>query len=161
MSKQSKGKSGGGPASGLPARGYSWPPFEQGNDVAVRHGAYATVKLGARVDELAAELRELVPGYRAADEPMLRIACVALARLEASMVALEDAKPGELERLQADARGWLNSLRRILNDLGMSPSARARLGVDVAVAQRAMALTELAIVADDERRRESESEPEQ
>jgi len=42
--------------------------FEPGNDLAVRHGAFATLKLGPRVDELAAEVRELVPAYRPNDE---------------------------------------------------------------------------------------------
>ncbi len=34
---------GGGAGEGGPARGYSWPPFEQGNTVSTRHGAYGSI----------------------------------------------------------------------------------------------------------------------
>jgi hypothetical protein len=37
--RRGNGAGHGGPASGLPARGYSWPPFEKGNTAALVHGA--------------------------------------------------------------------------------------------------------------------------
>jgi hypothetical protein len=107
------------------------PPFEEGNTLAVRHGAYAIVLLGPRVDELAAELRELVPAYSLSDEPAVRVLGLAFARLERAEAALETAAPSELGKLRQDALGWANAARRLLNDLGMTPTARARLGLDI------------------------------
>jgi hypothetical protein len=63
-------------------------PFLPGNDLAVKHGAYATVALGPRVDELAEDIRDLVPGYTPCDEVAVRLLCLALARQERA-----EAKP--------------------------------------------------------------------
>ena len=120
-----------GDASGLPARRYTWPPFEPGNTAAVKHSAYAVVQLGPRVAELAEDLRDAVPAYSPSDEVAVRLLAVTLARLEASSAALEGASPADLARLRVDERGWLNSARRLLNDLGMTPTSRARLGLDI------------------------------
>jgi hypothetical protein len=107
-----------------------------GNDLAAKHGAYATVKLGSRVAELADRIRELVPGYAERDEPAVRLLCLALARLEASSTAIADASaPDELKRLRDDERGWANTARRYLNDLGLTPTSRAKLGLHVARAR--------------------------
>ncbi|SRR6266508_3152416 len=103
------------------------PPFQKGNDVALRHGAYADVKLGPRVAELADEIRPFVPGYAPGDEIGLRVLCLALARLEASAaVDSPDAR-----RLREDERGWVNAVRRYLADLGLTPTSRAALGVNL------------------------------
>jgi hypothetical protein len=100
--------------------------------LSLRHGAYANVRLGPRVEELADELRELVPVYCACDAVAVHLLALTISRLEASAVALEGAEPSELSRLQQDTRGWVNSAGRLLDALGMTPTARARLGVDVA-----------------------------
>ena len=105
------------------------PPFELGHALRLTHGAYADVRLGERVAELADEVRPLVPGYSEADEVAVRILCLALARLEASSAALQGASTDELARLRSDERGWANTVRRYLNDLGLTPTARARLGL--------------------------------
>jgi len=104
-------------------------PFQPGHDLSLRHGAYADVHLGGRVEELADAIRPLVPGYSEADEVVLRVLCLALARLEASSAAVEGASTEQLARLRSDERGWANSIRRLVNDLGMTPTARARLGL--------------------------------
>lgn len=128
------------------------PPFEPGNEVAVKHGAYATVKLGPRVDELADAIRDDVPTYRPADEIMLQLLALCLARLEAAREAVDSAtSPADVERLLRDMRAWVGKCRQILNDLGMSPASRARLGVDVTMARRLATLTELAAAADEPR----------
>ncbi len=106
--------------------------FESGHALSLRHGAYAVVALGPRVDELAGQVRELVPGYQPADEFAVRLLCLTMVRLERAEAALEQAEPGDLARLRQDALGWANTMRRVLNDLGMTPTARARLGLDVA-----------------------------
>lgn len=139
----------GGPASGLPAsetprRGYSWEPFSEGNDVAVRHGAYADVRLGPRVAELANELRPLVPGYRASDEVALRLLALCLSRLEAAEAAVAEASPADLVTLQQHMRGWTNSARRLLNDLAMTTTTRIRLGLDVARTPAALTVLDIA-----------------
>lgn len=38
------------------ARGYSWPPFEPGNEVATRHGANSERRVGPLAEQLAAAL---------------------------------------------------------------------------------------------------------
>lgn len=108
------------------------PPFQPGHELSLKHGAYASVALGPRVAELADELRPHVPGYTPADEIALRILCLGLARLERSAAAVDDADPAALERLRQDERGWSNTVRRFLSELGMTPRSRAQLGLDIA-----------------------------
>lgn len=145
-----------------------------GNDLAVRHGAYATLRLGPRAAEIADELRADVPLYRPADEVALLLLATTLARIEAAekvLLAIDERLGGtaggsyvgmseaaellaQVQRLRQDQRGWLNSALRILNDLGLTPTARARLGLDVAQTRRTVTLTELAAEAEEERRRD-------
>ena len=66
-------RGGNGARRGGPARGYSWEPFEIGNEAALKHRAYATVALGPRADTIANELRPNVPGYASADEGAVRL----------------------------------------------------------------------------------------
>ncbi len=105
--------------------------FVPGNTAALRHGAYAVVRLGPRVDELADHLRDAVPAFAASDEVALRLLSLALARIEATSVALPDASPADQQRLRADERAWANSARNLLADLGMTPASRVRLGLDL------------------------------
>ena len=112
------------------------PPFEPGNVLAVKHGAYATVALGPRVEELADTIRPFVPGYAPGDEIALRILCLALARMEASSTV----DSPDLKRLREDEKGWANTVRRYLADLGLTPTSRASLGVTLSRARRGDAL---------------------
>jgi len=126
--------------SGIPARHYSWPPFELGHALSMRHGAYSP----RRVDPLATELLEKVAAsldYLAAD-PSFRPALWAWARAEARVQLLseyldehgslaEDGAPRaaldalrQFERLAADGRA----------SLGLDPLSRARLGRDMTAA---------------------------
>ena len=66
------------------------------------------------------------------DEPAVRLLSLAFGRLERAQVALDQAKPDEAARLRSDALGWANAARRLLNDLGMTPLARSRLGLTLA-----------------------------
>ena len=122
--------------------------FPAGHDLSLRHGAYSSsLRLAPRADELAAELRQVVPGYSAADEAMVRLLALVLARIERATAALEkvdDAAEGNevaaytgeaaepLRRLREDSRGWINTARRLANDLGLTPTSRAKLGLDIA-----------------------------
>ena len=115
-------------------------PAPRGNDRAVTHGAYAALKLGGRVDELADALRPQIPAFDEVDDVALRVLSLALARLERAAEALEaNSKATELERLRQDARGWANTVLRYCDALGMTPTARARLGLTLV---RARELTE-------------------
>jgi hypothetical protein len=71
----------GGPASGIPAR--QWAPFEPGNLVAQRHGAFSRFVLD-EADELATTIAEHAPHLAYADAPALRDYAVAQARAAAS-----------------------------------------------------------------------------
>lgn len=103
--------------------------FEKGNALSLHHGAYAIVALGPRVEELADQIRELVPAYSPSDEITIRLLCLALARLERSSDVAANVPIEELGRLRQEERGWTNTARRLLNDLGMTPTARAGLGL--------------------------------
>lgn len=124
------------PASGIPARGYSWEPFAAGHTLTLRHGAFSP----RTIDPLAAELIEgtiAEGGYLA--EPDYRPAVEAWARAEARCILIDawlqergllDAKgrphPAaeyalRLERLAAEHR----------SRLGLDPRSRAALGKDV------------------------------
>ena len=109
------------------------------------------VKLGERVEEIAELVRADVGSlYRPSDEIMVRLLAIVLARIEAASTALEQASPGDLQRLEADLRGWINTARRIANDLGLSPTARGKLGLDVALARRAAGFTATTLPEGDE-----------
>lgn len=111
--------------------------FQSGHELATKHGAYSIVKVSERAAELAADLGPLVPGYCSSDEPAVRLLAIMLARVERAEAALEEAGPADLQRLRQDALGWANASRRMMNDLGMTPTARARMGLDVARAKGA------------------------
>jgi transcriptional regulator with XRE-family HTH domain len=120
--------------------------FGEGNELALKHGAYSSLKLGPRVAELADEIREVAPVYSPADEAIVRLLATTLSRIERASVAIDvvdDKAAGKelaaytglsadsLQRLRSDLRGWINTARRLANDLGMTPTSRARLGLDI------------------------------
>jgi hypothetical protein len=125
----------------------SRPPFEVGNTIAVTHGSYSSVVVGPRAQEIADELRAVVPVRSPADEPSIRLLAQTLAQVERATAALErlheamGERPlgpymvedaAKLQRLREDTRGWINTARRLCGDLGLTPTSRARLGVDLA-----------------------------
>lgn len=147
-----------GPASGLPAMGVSAHGtdcactrcigFQPGHELSMRHGAYASpVRLGAEVEELAAELVRLVPAYRESDGPLVNLLALALRRIiraEPVIAAAEECGEADAAKtLREEQRRWATSATKMLDSLGMSPTARARLGLDVAMTQRALTVVEL------------------
>ncbi len=135
---------------GGPARGYRWAPFEKGNEVTLKHGAWSPRKIAP----LAAELIDHVliaaehPGAQTAwlADPSYRPALVAWSRCEARIQLLheyldrltdfdpETGRPGDLDdegatrpasellvKLEAQA---LKHRER----LGLDPLARSKLG---------------------------------
>ncbi|MGQ0479705.1 MAG: hypothetical protein ACT4O0_01540 [Pseudonocardia sp.] len=78
-----------GSGAGVPARGYSWPPFEPGNEVAVTHGAWSP----RRVDPLATELVDTLladPDVSFLRAPAYRTALWAWGRAEAQVQLLTE-----------------------------------------------------------------------
>lgn len=102
---------------------------------ALTHGAYAPAALAPRVAALAAEIAELVPVCAPADRPLIKLLAWQLARVEAVNAWLDtagifDAK-GTPQPILARLGTWETQAARLLDQLGMSPTARVRLGVDL------------------------------
>jgi hypothetical protein len=109
-----------------PGRGYSWPPFEKGNQLPVTHGAYAPRK----VDPLAQSIIEeaLVAEVAYLKDPSYAPAVWAWARAEASVQLLSEyiAEHGPLDG-RGRPRAALDALRRFE---GLAAQHRERLGLD-------------------------------
>lgn len=137
------------PPSGVPARGYTWEPFQPGNQVALTHGAYSDRLIAPRAREIAQGMQEAgeLPDYLA--QPRYRGAVMdlatALARRERLEVWLEAtaaegvppelSENGEVRSAAAFLAKVERSIERLRDRLGLSPLAAARLGKDVATQQ--------------------------
>jgi hypothetical protein len=139
--------------SGLDERG-KWtpafegqrPPFEPGNGLTRRHGAYSSttaLSQDARVAELADEIAQTQPIAHPADAGAVWRLAVCYRRCELAVAAIEAADErlegapaaaytdgsAWLGRLREDPRGWLSVAGRIEAELGRTPAARARLAL--------------------------------
>jgi hypothetical protein len=149
-----------GAGHGGPARGYSWPPFERGNISARTHGAYGSelrLSEDERTSLLVGEIWETQPVAHAADAGAVWRLALVYRRLELSAAALDSAdaefagKPLAayregvefLDRLRADHSRWLREAGRIEAELARTPASRAKLGLHLALGERAATLTEL------------------
>ena len=74
--------------SSAPARGYSWAPFERGNEVRSTHGAYVERHVDPVARQLVSTVLDQV-GYLASD-PSYEPALWAWARAEARVLALAE-----------------------------------------------------------------------
>lgn len=116
-------------------RGYSWPPFEVGNEAAVKSGGHSPRKLQPIAEELAAGLTEAAPWTSAA---VFRPTVEAWAWAEAQAISYRrwfaereallepDADSGE----PAGLVSWDRAERRAANlraELGLSPASMSRL----------------------------------
>jgi hypothetical protein len=129
--------------------------FEPGNQLSRRHGGYSLAGISQRASVIADQVRETLPAYSVADEPVLLLLSTTLARIERGTQAIEhvDANSSplgaylgaggdeptlaaNLQRLREDLRAWIGLARRLANDLGMTPTSRAKLGLDIVAAQR-------------------------
>jgi len=94
------------------------------------------LKLAPRAAELADDLRPIVPLGSPSDEPAVRLLALVLARIEAASLWLAEVGltrlDGEPQPILARLERWENGAVRLLDRLGMTPAARAALGVDVA-----------------------------
>jgi hypothetical protein len=113
------------------------PPFPRGHDLSLKHGAYG-VRLAPRAEELAAGIRELVPARSDSDEPTIRLLAMVLARIEAAHVWMGEQDlgifrnaAGEIQPVLRALSTWENTAARLLDRLGMTPTSRAALGLDL------------------------------
>jgi hypothetical protein len=113
-------------------RGYSWPPFEAGHELSMRHGANSQRRLGPVAARLEAEVVEVAPWCaQPAFGPAVRAWALAEAACELYQAWFserglfgEDGKPTPgLERWdRAEARA-----SRLRAALGLTPQSLARL----------------------------------
>jgi len=105
------------------------------NERALVHGAHSERRIAPRVGELRREIAELVPVGTAADVPAITLLAHQLARIELvneylGRAGVLDAK-GQPRPVLRVLSTWENSAARLLDQLGLTPTARARLGVDL------------------------------
>lgn len=122
-----------------PARGYSRPPFEKDNKMALKHGAYSPALVTERADELVPEILGVNPQLDAGRDgaALLRYA-VNLARIERVYSWLAEQDDAVFEDATAGkAHGiydWLGRWERAASDsedrLAIAPLTRAKLGID-------------------------------
>jgi hypothetical protein len=121
-----------------PARNYSWPPFEQGNFVGLRHGATSRRKVRPIAEEIQAHIVSEAPWC---DRPAFAGALRSLAWTEAQIIlvtlyldehgVLRDPGVDELEpqpraatRLLRDLEGRAEKLR---SSLALTPTSMAKM----------------------------------
>lgn len=96
------------------------------------------VTLAPRAEEIAADLREIVPSRSEANEPTIQLLALVLARVEAANAFLAEHgifRPGGKGEPQAVLKAlstWENTAARLANDLALNPTAQAKLGLTVA-----------------------------
>ena len=121
-------------SEGLPARGYSWPPFEDGNTAALVHGGYSDSAITERAEQVTHHLFELAPWL--ADDDVYVIPVARFVRVEARSQMLSEAiaeKAAEKGILSVGARiieaatACDRLATRLADDLGLSPLGKAKL----------------------------------
>jgi hypothetical protein len=122
---------------GAPARGYSWPPFENGNTKSLVHGARSPRVVDAAATILAESVVSEAPWL---DAEIFQAAVWRYARAEArarllSNYILEVAEdhPEQIgARLWESANGADNTASKMAESLGLTPLSRAKLAAIVA-----------------------------
>lgn len=114
------------------------PPFEPGNGVALKHGAYATLRIVEESGPLVEILREQVPAGIEGDEACIEVCAYIFRQLQLSAAEFErvaiDPKRSRVEmlRLSEDSRGWTRQALEALDRLGLTPAGRVKLDLAVA-----------------------------
>ncbi len=115
-----------------PARNYSWAPFEKGNTVAVRSGAYSPRLIAEAARPLAQALVEALPLLAAPEfELELEAYCEAVTArrfLMAEIRRLQEAKKPVPPRSWESLSALMNTAHRMAGSFGLTPQGRARLG---------------------------------
>lgn len=140
-------RAGNGAGHGGAARGYSWPPFEQGNTAAVTHGARSDRLVEPRAREIAQDVLALNPHLDSGrDGPAVVRYSVALARIERVYAWLGDqadevfvdVAEGRVHAVYERLEQWERQASAAEDRLAIAPLTRTKLGLDL---QRA-AMTE-------------------
>lgn len=144
-------------ANTRPARGYSWAPFAEGNDAAVRHGGYSAERWRPIADELANRLAEVAPWSSA---PPFTFTVAAWARAEAQAVLVADwldehgvlDEEGNPRPAVATFDRFDRSAQALRTELGISPVSLARLLRDVRAVEGAVEGTGLEALVEEGRK---------
>lgn len=115
-----------------PARGYSWAPFTEGNDVAMRHGAKSERKLRPLADVFLEHLADVAPwATMPAFRPTVEAWAWAEARAELYRRHFDDVGLGMGdEKSPAGLAEWERAegrAQRLRGELGLSPTTLASL----------------------------------
>jgi hypothetical protein len=139
---------------GGPARGYTWPPFEPANLAALKSGFWASPTLRAddrgEVEEIAASIRERMPCYSPAFEPAIEQLACRIWRQRRAYADLSEhgvVRDGKPAPVLVDLSKLENAIARDLSELGMTPASRMRMGLDVALARKALTIVEMHALA--------------
>jgi hypothetical protein len=129
--------------SGVPARGYSWPPrdgtFEEGNQAAVKHGARSPALIEPRARELMPAIFEVNPQLdESRDGPAVMRYAICLARIERVLAWLseqddpvfEDVGSGKAHGVYERLERWERQASESEDKLAIAPLTRAKLGFD-------------------------------
>ena len=118
-----------------PARGYSWPPFENGNTAARRHAFYAERFQPLEREEIATTaelLRSVLPLYSTAFEPAVQLLAARLWRIKRAYEYIGEHAEEDVPRSLLVNLGTLeNSVSRDFEAIGLSPHSAAALGIDL------------------------------
>ena len=111
-------------------------PRPNARTAALKHGATGALCIAPRASEIADDLRALVPTGNARDEPAIRLLALVLARVEAANVWLDEH--GLFRNVQGEPQPVLKAAVDVgehggpdLDRLGLTPTSRAALGLDV------------------------------
>lgn len=118
-------------ADGKPVNG-----AKPGETRALTHGFTSVVTIAPKAEGIAATLRPLIPAYTTSDEPALTLLAWQLARIESANEYLAEhglldakGKPRPVLKILSTSE---NSAARLMDALGLTPTSRAKLGVDLA-----------------------------
>jgi hypothetical protein len=149
-------------ASGLPARGYSWPPFREGNAAALVHGASSPRAIAVKAEEVHQGLLDHAP-YLSQPRflPSVNRYLNAAARealLHEHILNLSEEKgPGAVpSRVWEQATAAARLAAKLGSDLGLDPIGHARIRALSAGADARASLADLA--AEGRRLRDGEAE---
>ncbi|MDH3021556.1 hypothetical protein QEN41_16360 [Gordonia alkanivorans] len=127
------------PASGVPARGYSWESFKPGNMAAVKSGAYSPRIVEPLADLVYADLLEQHPRLR---NPLYAVMVRDFARTVVRVERMEERlADGDLDSDGNPLPGSASLLRQrthlmhLADRLGLTPLANAKLGKDIAATE--------------------------
>jgi hypothetical protein len=123
----------------VPARGYSWPPFEEGNTAALRHGAESARLVEPRARELAPQILAAHPHLdQQKDGPAIFRLAMTYARIERVYrwlaeqddAVFDDVDAGTTHSVLERCSRWERQASADEDRLAIAPLTRVKLGLD-------------------------------